>query len=246
MVWKILLCILFGYAVGNINPTYIIGRIRGIDVRKNGSGNAGASNALILMGKLVGIGSALFDIFKAATVMWLAPVIFKDVPCIAEIAGVACAIGHIYPAAMKFKGGKGLACLGGILLAIDWRLLLIMLAIEIVIVVLVNYICIVPITASIILPFLYGVLGDLGLGWLRRAAGGWPAIWILSALTVIMLLKHLQNLYRIATGTELHFNYLWIKDKAAERARVEGNRMKLLQKKQERMAEKSVEGSISE
>ena len=61
-----------------------------------------------------------------------------------------------------------------------------------------------------------------------------------------MLLKHLQNLYRIATGTELHFNYLWIKDKAAERARVEGNRMKLLQKKQERLAEKSVEGSISE
>ena len=53
----------------------------------------------------------------------------------------------------------------------------------------------------------------------------------LSLLTVIMLFKHLQNLYRIATGTEMHFNYLWIKDKAAERARVEGNREKLEQKK---------------
>ena len=76
MVWKILLCILFGYLVGCINPTYIIGRLRGIDVRKHGSGNAGASNALILMGKYIGIFSALFDIFKAAGVMWLAPVIF--------------------------------------------------------------------------------------------------------------------------------------------------------------------------
>ena len=43
--WKVLLCILFGYLVGNINPAYIIGRLRGIDVRKKGSGNAGASNA---------------------------------------------------------------------------------------------------------------------------------------------------------------------------------------------------------
>ena len=236
MAWKILLCILFGYAVGNINPAYIIGRLRGIDVRKSGSGNAGASNALILMGKLAGLVSALFDIFKAAAVMWLAPVIFGGVPCIAEIAGVACAVGHIYPVAMKFKGGKGLACLGGILLAVDWRLLLILLGIEIVIVLVVNYICIVPITASIVLPILYGVLGDMGAGWLLRADGGVAAILILSGLALIMLFKHLQNIYRIATGTEMRFNYLWIKDKAGERARVEQNRERLMQKKAERMA----------
>lgn len=238
MAWKILLCILGAYLVGCINPTYIIGRLRGIDVRKKGSGNAGASNALILMGKYVGIFSALFDIMKAATVMWLAPVIFKDVPCIAEIAGVACTIGHIFPVFMKFKGGKGLACLGGILLALDWRLLLILLAIEIVVVLLVNYICIVPITASIALPIIYGVFGDLGLGWLLRAQGGWPSIWILCIVTVIMLLKHLQNIYRIATGTEMHFNYLWSKDKAGERARVERNRERLRQRKLEKQQNK--------
>jgi glycerol-3-phosphate acyltransferase PlsY len=163
--------------------------------------------------------------------MWLAPVLFGDMPCIAEIAGVACTIGHIYPVVMRFKGGKGLACLGGILLAIDWRLLLILLAIEIVIVLLVNYICIVPITASIAMPILYGVFGDLGLGWLKRAEGGWPAIWILCIVTVVMLLKHVQNLYRIATGTEMHFSYLWTKDKAGERARIESNREKLRLKK---------------
>ena len=242
MAWKIMLCILCSYLVGCINPTYIIGRLRGIDVRKKGSGNAGASNALILMGKYVGIFSALFDIMKAAAVMWLAPVIFKDVSCIAEIAGVACTIGHIFPVFMKFKGGKGLACLGGILLAIDWRLLLIVLALEIVVVLIVNYICIVPITASIALPIIYGVFGDLGLGWLRRAEGGWPAIWILCIVTVIMLLKHLQNLYRIATGTEMHFNYLWSKDKAGERARVEGNREKLRARKLAKQQQKEENG----
>ena len=70
---------------------------------------------------------------------------------------------------MKFKGGKGLACLGGILLAVDWRLLLIVLAIEIVIVLLVNYICIVPITASIAMPILYGVMPNFSL--IRIAPG---------------------------------------------------------------------------
>ncbi len=231
MAWKILLAILFGYLVGCINPAYIIGRLRGIDVRKKGSGNAGASNALILMGKFVGIGSALFDILKAAGVMWLAPVIFGNVPCIAEIAGVACLIGHIYPVFMKFKGGKGLACLGGILLAMDFRLLLIVLAIEIVVVLVVDYICIVPITASIALPILYGVFGDLGLGWLLRAEGGWPAIWILCIVTALMLFKHMQNLYRIATKTEMHFSFLWSKDKEGEKARIERNRELLREKK---------------
>ncbi len=229
--WKVLLCILFGYLVGNINPAYIIGRLRGIDVRKKGSGNAGASNALILMGKAVGIGSALFDILKAAGVMWLAPVIFGDIPCIAEVGGVACTIGHIFPVVMKFKGGKGLACLGGILLAIDWRLLLIVLAVEIAVVLIVNYICIVPITAGIAMPIIYGVFGDMGLGWLKRAEGGWPAIGILCIVTVILLLKHVQNVYRIATKTEMPFNYLWSKDKEGERARIEANREKLRQKK---------------
>ena len=232
MVWKILLCILFGYAVGNINPAYIIGRIRGIDVRRHGSGNAGASNALILMGKLVGISSAIFDILKAAGVMWLAPVIFGDLPCAAEIAGVACTIGHIYPVVMKFKGGKGLACIGGILLALDWRLLVILLAIEIVIVLLVNYICIVPITACIALPILYRVFGADGLDWLLRAEGGWPAVAILSVVTVVVLFKHVQNIYRIATHTEMHFSFLWSKDKEGEKARIEENRRKLAERKQ--------------
>ena len=161
MALKIIVCAISAYLVGCINPAYIMGKLQGMDIRKEGSGNAGASNALILMGKSVAVFSALFDIMKAAGVMWLAPLIFRDVPFIAELAGVSCTIGHIFPILMKFQGGKGLACLGGILLAIDYRLLLIMLAIEIIIVLLVDYICVIPITASVFVPVLYGVLGDL-------------------------------------------------------------------------------------
>lgn len=223
MALKIILCAFSAYLIGCINPAYIIGKIQGMDIRKKGSGNAGASNALILMGKSVAVFSALFDIMKAAGVMWLAPLVFRDVPVIAEVAGVSCAIGHIFPIFMRFKGGKGLACLGGILLAIDYRLLLILLAAEIIIVVLVDYICVVPITASVIIPVLYGVLGDLSLGWLRRAAGGWVAIGVLCVLAVVILCKHIHNLRRIAHGTELRFSYMWMKDRDAEIARVQNN-----------------------
>ncbi len=62
---KYVLCILIGYLIGAINPSYIIAKIRGFDIREKGSKNAGASNALILFGKVLGIGCALFDIAKA-------------------------------------------------------------------------------------------------------------------------------------------------------------------------------------
>ena len=223
MALKIIVCALSAYLIGCINPAYIIGKLQGMDIRKKGSGNAGASNAMILMGRGVAVFSALFDIMKAAVAMWLAPVIFKEVPFIAEVAGVSCAIGHIFPIFMKFQGGKGLACLGGILLAIDWRLLLILLAIEIVVVLLADYICVVPISASVVIPVLYGVLGDLNLGWLRRAGGGWPAIGALCVITVVILAKHVHNIRRIVHGTEMHFSYMWMKDRDAEIARIREN-----------------------
>ena len=231
MLPKILLCTLFGYMLGTINPAYIIGRLRGFDIRKKGSRNAGASNALITMGKWVGIVSALFDILKASTAYWLAPIIFKDFPFAASIAGTAVIIGHIFPFYMKFRGGKGLACLGGVLIAIDWRLFLIMLAIEITVALITDYICLVPITASIVIPLLYGFLGSDGLDWLLFAKGGWISAGILYIATVVILLMHITNLKRIARGSEMHLSFAWSKDKDAEIARVQANEEKWAQRK---------------
>lgn len=223
MDWRFIPCILFGYLVGGINPSYIIGRLRGIDIREKGSGNAGASNALILMGKMVGVFSALFDIFKASTVMWLAPLFFNNLFCAAEMAGTACILGHMFPIYMKFKGGKGLATLGGTILAVDWRLFLIMLAAEIVLVLLVDFICAVPITACIIFPIVYGVCGSSGFDILKNANGGWIGVAILAVASVAILGKHVQNIRRIMAGEELHFSYLWSRDKDKEIERVMQN-----------------------
>lgn len=226
IVLKLLLAAIFGYLIGGVNPSYIVGRLQGFDIRQKGSGNAGASNAVIVMGKVVGISSALFDILKAAGVVWLAPVILKGTPFVAEVAGVACIFGHVFPVYMHFRGGKGLACLGGVLLAVDFRLLLILLAIEILLILLFDYICVCPLTASVIIPFLYGILGDGGFGFLLNAGGGWWGAGVIAIGCILVFCKHIGNLKRIKNGTELHLSYLWKKDKDEELARVQENMKK--------------------
>jgi glycerol-3-phosphate acyltransferase PlsY len=225
MAWKIILSFLFGYLLGAINPAYIIGKLRGMDIRKDGSKNAGASNALLLLGKFAAIFSAIFDIMKAAVAVWVAPLIFSGVPLVGEVAGVAAIVGHIYPVWMKFRGGKGTACLGGLLLAIDWRLLLILLAIEIVVAVVTNYLCMVPITAAVAIPVIYGVFGDAGLGWLLNAHYGWSGAAVLGAVMLLILFVNLKNINRLVHGVEMHFNYVWsnAEKKDAEIARIRAN-----------------------
>ncbi len=200
---KYVFCIFIGYLIGTINPSYIIARLRGVDIREKGSKNAGASNALILFGKAIGIGCALFDIAKATFSIWLCDTLFPELAYSFAVTGVACILGHVFPFYMKFKGGKGLACLGGMVLAFDWRVLLIMLAVEIVVAIVTDYICFVPLTASVIFPIVYGIM--------RQDV--WGAL-IIAIIIPLMFYKHKENLKRIKQKTEMPFSFLWNKDKA--------------------------------
>ena len=109
---------------------------------------------------------------------------------------------------MKFKGGKGLACLGGMILAFDWRVFLIMLAAEIIVAIVTDYICFVPLTASVVFPIVYGIM--------RRDARG---ALIISLILPLMIYKHKENLKRIKQKTEMPFSFLWKKEKALEKTK---------------------------
>jgi len=241
MALTLILCVLFGYLLGCINPAYIIGRLHGVDLRKKGSQNAGASNALLLVGKLAAVFSAVFDIAKAALAFWLAPLLFKKLALAAEIARVCAILGHIFPFYMKFRGGKGTACLGGLLLAIDWRLLLILLAAEIVLVLITDYLCVMPITAAVAVPVLYGVLGDGGLGWLLNAKGGVGGVILLCVGMVAILLGNIKNIRRLVHGTELRFSYVFRKDREVEIARIRENQARWDREKEEKLARSAQE-----
>lgn len=200
--------ILLGYALGCVNPAYLIARHKGFDIRTRGSRNAGASNAIITVGKGAGIFTALFDIAKAFAAVRLAVLFFGECPLAAELAGVSCILGHMFPLPLGFHGGKGLACLGGTVLAFDWRVFLALLILEAVLVLWVNYICIVAPSASLLFVIVYLLLTKNLVGGLLYL----PAV-------VAIFLKHLENFRRIGIGTEMHFSYLWNKD--AEEARVQ-------------------------
>lgn len=207
---EILGCVLMGYLIGAFSPSYIIGAMNGFDIRKRGSGNAGASNVIILKGKGLGALCALLDIAKACLALWITGKLFSNCTYAFPITGAACILGHIFPFYMRFRGGKGLACLGGVVLMTDVRLFLVMLSIELIVVLIVNYICIVPMTASVAYAIIYGVMNKEVLSAV-----------IFLAVAVVICMKHMDNLKRIKNGTEVHFSYLWNKDK--ELARIKEN-----------------------
>jgi len=201
-----LLCALLAYLIGTVNPSYIIGKIKGFDIREKGSKNAGASNAIILLGKITGILCALFDIAKACLAIWLCETIFKDASYVFAIAGTCVVIGHMFPFYMAFRGGKGTASLGGVIIMFDWRVFLIFFAVEIIIVFLTDYLCFMPITAVLIYPILYGIIRKDLIGAL-----------IFLGITIPVLIKNIENIKRILNGTEVHLSYLWNKDSEIQR-----------------------------
>lgn len=201
-----LACVAAGYFIGCINPAFIIGRIKGYDVRSSGSKNAGASNTVIMAGKLAGVLVALLDIFKAALSWRLCQALFPQFALAGILGGVACILGHMFPVFLHFCGGKGLACIGGVVLAYDPATFLIMLAITCIIGFATNYIAIATVSIAAIWPAYYGV-----------TTGFWAGAAVLAVPFVPILLRHMTNFRRIRAGEELRLNFLWKKDSELER-----------------------------
>lgn len=195
-----------GFALGTVNPAYVIGLRKGYDIRKRGSGNAGASNLLMLEGKKAGVLVMAFDISKAAVSVELCRKLFPKLEVAGELAGAGCIFGHMYPPLMGFKGGKGLACLGGTILAFSTHDFAAALFAETVLLMATRYLCLVPITASVLYPIYHGI-----------TTGNWKGAGILGSVALPMFSKHIENLKRIADGTELKIDFLWDKEAELER-----------------------------
>lgn len=218
LIIEIALCLIIGYLIGGINPAFILAKIRGFDIRSQGSGNAGASNAVITMGKITGVLCALFDIMKAYLAVKLCLLLFPVIRVSGIVAGSGCIVGHIYPFTMHFRGGKGLATLGGVILAHDARFFVCILLMEVVIVLVLRYICFVAVSGSII--FSIYLLLVYGAGYALTFV---PIVFLLAY-------SHRLNFMRIRYGVEARFSYLW--DKENERNRIRENRSKLTEEQQ--------------
>lgn len=203
--------LIIGYFFGCINLSYIISKIKGFDIRKYGSGNAGASNVVIVIGRKIGLTIAVLDIFKAFLAFRLAQYLFPDayvggISWAGVIAGVGAVLGHILPFYMGFKGGKGLACYGGTVLAINYKLFIVLFIAALLIAIVTDYLCFAPITMSAIVPITVGVVYKT---WIPSA--------IIAVAGLAMLLRHKENIARIRSGEELRFHFLWRRSDESER-----------------------------
>ena len=115
-----IVCLIIGYILGLFQTGYLVGKAKHIDIRKEGSGNAGSTNAVRVMGCKAGFMTFAGDVLKCVIAVTIVRFIYKDSdikPLLAMYAGVGATLGHNFPFYLKFKGGKGIAVLGGLVVA---------------------------------------------------------------------------------------------------------------------------------
>ena len=124
---KIIITALVSYLLGSISPAILLGRARGINIKKEGSGNAGTTNVLRVMGGKAAIITLTVDILKGFLPALIFGMVFGN-DVYGYIACIAAFIGHGFPVYYGFKGGKGVAVAFGGLLGVNWKIALLCLA----------------------------------------------------------------------------------------------------------------------
>lgn len=195
---RILLGIFVSYLIGSIPTAYIFGRLlKGIDIRKFGSGNVGATNAMRLLGKGPGILVLLLDVFKGfVSVVFLGDMFGPD-QLSRIILGVSCISGHNWTIFLNFKGGKGVAATFGVLLGLAVKIpglrivFLLMVATWFLVFILSRIVSLSSVISAVSLP-VYMVL-------FRQSR-----ILVISSiiLSLFLILRHKSNLKRIISGEE--------------------------------------------
>ena len=187
-----LVSVILGYLLGCSHMAFYISRLKKLDVRSSGSGNLGASNVTVLFGWRSGVLTAIHDILKAATAVWLAKLLFPALPHVGAVAGIASVLGHIFPFYLKFKGGKGLASYFGMTLALNWKLALLVVAVVLLATVITDYISVGALSTIVLVPVYMGLTTHSLL-----------LVGILCIGTAVMFYKHWENILRIARKEEI-------------------------------------------
>jgi len=186
------------YLLGSIPTGFLVAKAKGIDIRKTGSCNIGATNAMRVLGKPAGIFVLLADAAKGFGAVWLAALLLKqlnanaDVETARIIAGIFAVLGHNYTCWLKFKGGKGIATTAGVYLALAPWAVLVGLVVFILAVLLTKYVSVGSIAAAVALP---------ATVWIMTPQNIFLGI-VSTALGALAIYKHKSNIQRLMAGTE--------------------------------------------
>ena len=204
MVTLILIALL-SYLMGSVPAGYIAGRFAGIDIRRVGSGNIGATNVLRVLGKPYGYAVFLFDFCKGVGAVRMSILIInaahpgnQESELVGIMAGVLCVLGHTYPVWLGFKGGKGVATSVGVLFGLMPAAALTVLAVWFVTFQATKYVSVASIAAAVALPVTAAVMVHFG-------KAGTPLVYFSACLAVVIVWRHRSNVSRLMKGTEASF-----------------------------------------
>ena len=193
MVIRTIFSILIGYALGCLQSAYLVGRLVGkLDIREHGSGNAGASNITSTLGLKYGVIVGLVDILKGVMAVLVVNWIYPGRPELAYLSGLMAVIGHMFPFYLKFRGGKGVATLAGMMFGVNWKLGVLFVLLVAVPAFITDYIVAGSFTTFLALP-LVTYLGDYPL----------PLLLLSILLAAACFYLHRGNIQRILKGEEL-------------------------------------------
>ena len=217
MIGARVLALGIGYLFGLFQTGYLYGKSQGIDIRSEGSGNAGTTNSLRVLGIKAGLITFAGDLCKAILAVLLVKVLFRnaypDAVKILELyAGFGAVLGHNFPFYLKFKGGKGIAVTAGMILSTDIRIAAVCLIVFIVIVAVTRYVSLGSLVISVL--FLVGLVVDGQMGMFGMAQKylfemyGIGVLFVLSAF-----IRHRANIGRLRNGTESKISFSKKKNK---------------------------------
>lgn len=192
---RIFLVLLIGYLLGSFPTGYLLGKAKGRDIRKEGSGNIGATNVWRSLGPLFALFALLGDAGKGALAVFLGRLLAG--PGAGEVlGGLAALVGHGWSVFLRMQGGKMIATGLGVLLALEPRAAGAALAVWVLVLAAGRYVSLASMAAAVSVPVIFVVL----------ERGGWYAAFgaILAALVVY---KHRANIERLLQGKEFRVGF---------------------------------------
>ena len=197
--------LIIGYFIGNIETGYIFGKIHRMDIRNYGSGNAGATNTLRVLGAKAGLVVFLGDFCKSLIPCLVVRFIFRDNVSLSYIymlyIGLGVVLGHNFPFYLGFKGGKGVASTAGIIMALDIRIAVVCLIVFIITVAITRYVSLGSIFVMIILIGMSHFFVKFSYGF-GEGASPMEFRLLTAAIGLLSIFMHRANIKRLLGGTE--------------------------------------------
>jgi glycerol-3-phosphate acyltransferase PlsY len=195
------------YLVGSIPTAYILGRLfRGIDIREYGSGNVGATNALRVLGKKLGITCLILDMIKGAAPVLAAKYMLDPADpktqWVAAGCGLLAIVGHIYTIFLRFQGGKGVASTLGVFLALEPLAVFCAALVGVILIAVDRRVALGSLTIATLIPTFTALRGAFAPeGW-RPEHFPWPNIALGIMLAAMIFWAHRSNIKRLLKGEE--------------------------------------------